>query len=327
VIAYFIQVHGELPAHLPWLFSLYYDKHNSYFISYDGDAASLADLKDAVGNRPNVHFLHSVPVVWGGATVVSSIIRGIQHALVDSDWEYLINLSGSDVPLWNQATIIARLAAERARGYRNFIHYFGGSWISWEGAQARETESSEVVQSTRFPSILGSPAVVDTIENADVSPIMRWYLRPTFYASENILTKKLHCRFLSPRELEARKQLFTERARFRAGRQWFILSRALCRWIVGSGHTTEQFDISRNIIIPDESFFQTLLEYAPAEERAATLDNNYRYKQGDPVQLTDDVLPFLEKSDALFARKLTIVGSDLVRSFLDERIRPSRPNA
>jgi hypothetical protein len=254
-------------------------------------------------------------------TVVTSILRGINLALAQPDWIYFVNLSGRDVPLRNQQAIRDHLLGWRAQGFDSFIGYFGDRPVDWscdrdEGAATR----SEGLAA--FPPVRASGDLAAALQDKDRSPIMRWYRRPAVYAEENTLERQLHLRWLTPREAEVRRALFARHfQRYRGGRQWFVFSRPLCEWIAGADRTVLVAELLRNTLIPDEAFFQTLLEFAPEALKARIHPDNLRYKGGDPIELTDDALPFVRESSALFARKFTLRNSENIRAFFQDRVK------
>ena len=320
MIAYFIQVHEEFEA-FRWVIRRLHDPRNHYIVSVDADVPMVGAVRQAVEGLANVHVIRSVPVVWGGATVVSSILRGIDLALTFGPWEHFINLSGRDIPFYGQNHILARLGAERTLGRRNFIRYFGESWIEWQEPPVPGPAPADAGKPPQFLNVDGDAETMRRIGDPQRSPILHWYLRPNYFANENLLTKRLGCRPLNRRELKARQDIFTTRLKYRAGRQWFVFSRGLCEWIARCDKTIELFDLLRHTLIPDEAFFHSLLEFAPPKEREAIYPRNLRFRGGDPGELADDVLPDVGRSEALFGRKLGRKGTDALRAFIARRVQ------
>lgn len=319
MIHYFIQTHN-IYENYDWSFSLLYDDLNSYSISVDGSADELERAKAVAAGRSNISAFRSVPVVWGGMTVVTSILRGILHALGIRGWTHFINLSGYDAPLWSQPAIRRYLQDKQEKGYDSFIGYYGDMPVQWDFQREFVENYGEWSALRNFPYVVSRNDFREIFDSKDTSPIMNWTRRPAVHVTENILRKRIFCRSLSDQERQTRMALFSDFVpRYRGGRQWFIFSREMCEWIAGSGETVKLIDILRDTLIPDEAFFQTLVEAAPASLRKRVFPNNLRFSSGDPIQLTDDALPHVKVSKALFARKLTWHASDEMRAFLQER--------
>ncbi|MBX6376408.1 MAG: hypothetical protein IRZ13_19545 [Acetobacteraceae bacterium] len=319
MIAYFIQIHGKF-EHFEWLFSLLYSEENYYFISADAEPEQVERLRASItAGRSNVVVVESAPVVWGGMSVVTSILRGISLALEQPGWSHFVNLSGSDVPLRSQGEIRNHLLAWQERHFDSFVGYFGSRAPDW--SCDRDEATAELREElAAFPAVVAAGDLAAALRDNDRSPVMRWYRRPAVYAEENILERRLRLRWLTPQELTVRRALFERHLRsYRGGRQWFVFSRPLCEWIADSERTALLAELLRNTLIPDEAFFQTLLEFAPAALKARIHPNNLRFRNGDPIQLTDDALPFVRDSDALFARKFTMWRSERIRALFAER--------
>lgn len=319
MLHYFIQTHRVYEQY-NWSFSLLYDTSNSYSISVDGEADELERAKAIAAGRGNIRVFRSVPVVWGGMTVVTSMLRGMRHALGTPGWTHFINLSGYDAPLWSQAAIRSYLQDKQKKGYDSFIGYYGDMPVQWDFQQEFAENQGEWSALRSFPYVVSRDDFREILETKDISPIMNWTRRPAVHVTENILLKGIFCRSLSDQERLTRAALFSDLIpRYRGGRQWFVFSREMCEWIASSDETIKLIDLLRDTLIPDEAFFQTLVEAAPAPLRKRVFSNNLRFSNGDPIQLTDDALPHVKASKALFARKLTWHASEKMRAFLQER--------
>jgi hypothetical protein len=93
------------------------------------------------------------------------------------------------------------------------------------------------------------------------------------------------------------------------GGQWMMLNRACCEFIARSGEVQKFKDYYLNTLIPDESFFQTVL--MNTSFRGTIIDDDKRaiiwIPEGNiklrPKTLTMDDRDFLLTGDNLFARK------------------------
>lgn len=98
-IAYFILVH-RLPRQFERLFHAIYEPHHHYLIHIDKRASESfrTEIESFLREYPNVHLLESQNVVWGGYSMVSAELRGIEK-LLELEWDFYINLSGQDFPI------------------------------------------------------------------------------------------------------------------------------------------------------------------------------------------------------------------------------------
>ena len=153
------------------------------------------------------------------------------------------------------------------------------------------------------------------------SPVMNWAIRPNFHCTEDVEAKALFCRGLSPQEAAERRHIFGDVVRYRGGRQWFVSGRSLCEWLSRSPTTQEFVGYFKSLPIPDESFFQSLIEQAPGVERDAVAPTNLRLRNGDPIWLSDATIEEVESSSAFFARKLQWSDSAALRRVIERRVQ------
>jgi hypothetical protein len=91
------------------------------------------------------------------------------------------------------------------------------------------------------------------------------------------------------------------------GSQWMILSRAFCEYATNLRHIWRYSLFFRNIYVPDESFYHTLLMNSPF--RDTLVNDNRRYidwvsgpERPRVLRMSD--LPLITASGAFFARKV-----------------------
>lgn len=131
-IAYFIQISDSNIALLPRLLRSIWHYSNTYLIHFDKKIpefqrtharASLFKKRPKFEN--NVHIMESEIVTYRGISMVLNILSAFQSACdVSEDWDYFINISGSDYPLVsaeNQRRLLAsRDFLERNRSFFSF---------------------------------------------------------------------------------------------------------------------------------------------------------------------------------------------------------------
>ena len=84
------------------LFDLIYDRDDQFLFHVDRKAdGHVCDAIEALINaHPNVHSIHSIEVTWGGWSQCRMELAALQFLCTESlKWDYLINLSGQDLPI------------------------------------------------------------------------------------------------------------------------------------------------------------------------------------------------------------------------------------
>lgn len=115
---------GQTSSAVQLLSSIYHPR-NVYVLHLDEKASDVEKrvLQEVV--RPmlpsNVKLMDSSTITWGGISIVLGTLRAIAVLLehFDSQWDYFINLSASDMPLMPQSQIMHILARMPARS--NFM--------------------------------------------------------------------------------------------------------------------------------------------------------------------------------------------------------------
>ena len=95
-----------------WLMAALYNDLDYFLIHIDKNSPEsyVRDIKEICGDRPNIHFQRSLPIYWGGWSIVESQLQGLQEALeLWPDWQYFLNISGQDYPLRRREGIIEYL--------------------------------------------------------------------------------------------------------------------------------------------------------------------------------------------------------------------------
>lgn len=112
------------------------------------------------------------------------------------------------------------------------------------------------------------------------------------------------------------------------GSQWFILSRAVCESIIQSDNLNRYKSVFRHTLIPDESFFQTMILNSDYPESIISNDKRLivwapisRVKER-PRVLTCEDLPLISNSDDFFARKFDETVDASVLDCLEASLRP-----
>lgn len=294
-IAYFILVH-RLPNQFRRLFRAIYSPNDHYLIHIDKRAGEqlYEEIRVFLSAYPNTYLLESQSVVWGGYSMVSAELRGIEKLLeLDLKWDFYINLSGQDFPIKSSKVRNDFLKRNKGKDFMIVSNQFNNRPSTMNRIENYFTESE-----TGF---IGSP-------------YERSYMP---YTTPYI------------------------------GGQWKILSRECCQFITNSPMIGKFRDYYENTLIPDESFFQTVLmntdsgkniiaddkraiiwipEIGPelaskvfTESETTALIESGEIKLRPKTLMMED-LPFLLVSDALFARKFDEIIDTEVLSELEKII-------
>lgn len=118
-IAYFIMVH-QRPEAFKTLLEKIYTRDQFYLVHIDrkADSETTEAIQDYVIRYPNVFILESTNIVSGGFSMIQAELNAMEFLLnASKQWDYLINLSGEDLPLRSQDIIRQFLTVHTGRNY------------------------------------------------------------------------------------------------------------------------------------------------------------------------------------------------------------------
>lgn len=122
-IAYFIMVH-QRPEAFKTLLEKIHTRDQFYLVHIDRKANGeiTEAIQDYVIRYPNVYLLESTNIVSGGFSMIQAELNAMEFLLnISKKWDYLINLSGEDLPLRSQDIIRQFLTVNAGR---NYIFYY-----------------------------------------------------------------------------------------------------------------------------------------------------------------------------------------------------------
>lgn len=122
-IAYFIMVH-QRPEAFKMLLEKIYTRDQFYLVHIDRKAGSETTeaIQHHVIQYPNVFILESTNIVSEGFSMIQAELNAMRFLLnASKQWDYLINLSGEDLPLRSQDIIRQFLTVHTGR---NYIFYY-----------------------------------------------------------------------------------------------------------------------------------------------------------------------------------------------------------
>jgi hypothetical protein len=282
--------------------------HSCSFIFIHVDA--LADesvfikaVGEETGNGNVIFIKDRVHGLWGHFSLVEASLLLLKTALAHSiPFDHFVLLSGQDFPLKSNTYINRFLSSHKGH---DFIEHF-----SLPSDKLREKQGG-LYRVNRYHHI----------EEKKRSEFPPYSKKPVFNAVFNAWAN-LHHRFI-------RKMPFNMPPR--AGSQWWMLSRETVMEVLSflnKNKTVEDF--FRNVWIPDEVFFQTVIVYLKGED-PGVVNKNYRFTQWDkedsfkfirsPKVLTTADLGLLSQSEDLFARKFEEGKSfDLVQQLIQMHV-------
>lgn len=300
-IAYLVLAHNT-PNHLRRLISALSTPSSTFFIHLDqkSDMAPFAGLA-----ADNVSFTRErVPVYWGDFSQVEAILVLLRTAFVDPrGFDRFVLLSGSDYPL-RSAAAIERFFAER--------------------------HDLEFIDMVAMPSADGQKPL---------SRLTTYQLPPGRTARSNKIR-----RFLSQvgGKLYFRnyKAVFRDLAPY-GGSTWWAFSRAAASHVLAFTDREQALvRFFRNMVSPDEQYFQTILANSPFRSRIVRALTYALWTPGspNPATLSVENLPFfaststfsdssgLGAGEMLFARKFADDAADLIAQ-IDQQIRDKERRA
>lgn len=237
-----------------------------------------------------------------------SALQWLEDNKVEYDW--LVNLSGSDYPVYSLARMENELKTAQVDG---FLHHFDAlqsdpqqmlpyTWKQDEGSMRYLFQFSKIKD--------------------NLSKWQRWIAAPPRVFFERATrTVRINTAYGLMIGRRARSNPFSEDFRCYAGSYWHIINARSAAYLLRYSRENQSLvAYFRDVLIPDESFIQTVL----VNNRSLSFTNdNKRYfnmrgsRRGHPQLLTDDDVVSIVDSRYYFARKLENASGEAVFSRLD----------
>ncbi|PXF45831.1 Beta-glucuronosyltransferase GlcAT14A [Gracilariopsis chorda] len=293
-IAYFIQVSPETVLHLPRLLRVLHHPKNVYLVHFDIKIpASLISRAQTFlqsnSYKKNVFVLPQEAIAYAGISMLLNTINAISEAL-RYNWDFFINLSGTDYPLLNPDRIRSFLGRADVLGRRlNFL-------------QAQEADKDK-----------------EWFVNKRLGRI---YIDTTLHskASQNDGTLI---------DLNTSSPYNFSDVTFVKSEGWVILHRSFCEYAVNSASGRRLLLSYATARAADELFFGALLSEGDEFRRTMTWDS-FRFikwglhgtrwsRPGYLDEIDEEIREELRESGAFFARKFRNCESEL-KDFIDENM-------
>jgi hypothetical protein len=313
-ILYLIASHTNPDQVLRLVQTIQANSANAYVLIHHDVAGSTLD--DSVFKAmERVHLLErSIPVQWGEFSLVEMELYCIDWLFANSiQFDWLIFLSGQDYPIQPFSDIEQFLSTTE---YDGFMEYF----LATEPPQASTQRRLRWKHDTGFKRFFYHYFKLPL--PSSLNSLLFWLgrINPLQFLFTLVVDRhgaKLGVRCKTP---------FNDTFQCYAGSQWHTLSYHCIKYI---HEFVQQYPAIvnhyRHTLIPDESFFQTILLNQPSLK---ILNNNKRYidwNGSKPEILKSQDFDRLIDSDCHFARKLDLTADTQLFDRLDQHIRNVSP--
>ena len=288
-IAYLILVHNT-PNHTKRLVSALSSNDAHIFIHLD-KKVNCAEYHGLVGD--NVHFISQrIPVHWGDFSQVEAILNLLRMAMAQKpSFDRFVLLSGSDFPL-------------RSTDY--IEHFFN------------KHKGQEFINLVEMPSI---------IANKPLSRLTRYEPRVNGYNAGKFRRLFLKTCGSLLRLLRRDYKKAIGNMNPYAGSEWWALSREACDYVFNFiSERPYFFEFYKNTVVPDESFFQTIIGNSAISCNVARnlTFTDWSHGGSSPENVTEKHIAHLKAvrtfpasdvygpGEILFARKFTDDSEELV---------------
>lgn len=302
-MAYFyIQHHGDdvncIPS-IDWL----QHKNCSLGVWIDTPNAPSSALGEQIEKSiySHVTLAKSLPISWGGISIVRQTISAMEEALKVDNWRFFITLSGSCTPVKpvdSIRDILYRNYQEKGiSAYMNIHH------VTWKGPNIPPVSLAGHSDQTMAgrAQITGDAALINLLNSRKINPVQCVNHRRLFQFKE-IGKNQFFMQQLDEAGTMSRQQLTSKFGHF-TGRQWVILHRSVVEWMFSSGVIDRATALLEDVFIPDETFFQSILSGQESPFAAHVHPDNLWFRRGGPKSLSSDELRDAIKGEYLFARK------------------------
>jgi len=246
----------------------------------DCDIVLWIDFKDAndfgiwkaaaARDIPSAHIRLAPKAVWGGPTIVTSILEGIAYAVAKiPDWTRLVVCSNRDVPILTRTELLAKISS------LNAYDFVGSRWNNSAEAILPAMDSIPTVEtifelasyrtytvrremSFKVEEPLAELYPEKAIRNLTIATTMpnryRTAISESIEKNTLILSRPTRSRALE-------RDKFLRSLGLIAGRQWILTGRKFAEIIV-SVQSIQLFNEGfRDVLIADECFFQSMASF------------------------------------------------------------------
>ena len=304
------------------------------------DPGDFGSWKSAVQQElPSAYAELAPPAVWGGPSIVASILAGVSFAVSKiPNWTRLVVCSDRDVPLLLRDDLLGRIWSLRA------YDFVGSRWNGPPDSLIPDTETIPTVESMFEHASFLTYSVRQEMAFKVEEPLTELYpekairsltlatTMPNRYRaaiSEGHRKESLVLSRLT-RNRAAERERFWRSTGLIAGRQWVITSRKLAEMLISERANDLFTEGFRDVLIADECFFQSVAHYYERSGKVEALWKGFHFEDArvSAISRTAYKDMLARKSDMeMFARKAVECFS--YSQVLGEQVDPRcecRPN-
>ncbi|CAH8662828.1 Xylosyltransferase 2, variant 2 [Schistosoma haematobium] len=138
-IVYLLVWNGRSWPHIRRMFELIYNTRHYYYIHVDARCGYLYTMvKSFIGNYPSNVYLTSTRFspIWGGQSLLDmflSSLKDLSFNMSDWEWDFVINLSESDLPIRPNHELVTYLSHNRDKIFLRSFSHTGQSFLRNQG--------------------------------------------------------------------------------------------------------------------------------------------------------------------------------------------------
>jgi hypothetical protein len=292
------------------------DHHQVLWIDFkDPDDFSAAKQK-VNGELPGTQICSAPNAVWGGASIVNSMLAAVAHCAQNiPEWTHIVFCAMQDVPLAPKTVLLSALSE-----IADECDYVGSRWNgnAWDLVKPLErAPTSEDPLAERLyerftirgtTTIRREAALAEEFPPQNINSLRLCndlFERYLVGVSENVARRRLSIHRMTPGRAAERFAFFSSFG-LHAGRQWCVLSRRLCDLLL-SDYVDDVFrDWFNDMLIPDECFFQTVASHYAKSGHIRAFWKNLYLHDAQNTAVWPNQIPELAANRApheLFVRK------------------------
>ena len=248
-IAYFMMVHKDLDDIIATIDAIYSDE-SVILIHVDRKGIIMkAELINYLKQNPTKYNLDNIRVMktsfdgmWGHATLVNAHLAGYFELLdMNADWEYVINLSGNDYPLWSNDIIYNHLR-NSPNPNLNYIEFW-------------QADAENTFRMKHYPYLYSENSKSgQVVKSSDRHPTLSGLWHDHFFFDRLSAIRSVY----KPLKITQKLELPFPHWRLYKQHQWMTLKRSFIEVMRRSPTVMSFLAYAQFTMIPDESFFITV---------------------------------------------------------------------
>lgn len=293
-IVYLIMAHSN-PDQLKKLIEKLDYKNNSFVIHFDLNCSNndYNELKEIFKGKNNVYYSKRNRCYWGDISLVDASIDCLKTAYENQvNFNYAVLLSGQHLPIKSNEYIENILRINDNKNYINYFKLPADVWANQAGGMDRII-----------------------YYHFNKHPRKRYSVKKIINRGCSLLLRKLNVKINPPIDID----------KFYGGSQWWCLTNECCIYILNFiKERPDVYKYFKNVLIPDEIFFQTILVNSKYSD--TLINHNFNYidwgsvPSASPLTLEESHYHDLKKSSNLWARKFDVNKSIGLIQLLEDNL-------